>query len=76
MQSVLRVVSYNIHKGVRGLGPARRLEIHNLRQAIARLDADLVCLQEVRKLNRRESKALPCSPCRVIALLRYTAVWP
>jgi endonuclease/exonuclease/phosphatase family metal-dependent hydrolase len=56
MQSVLRVVSYNIHKGVRGLGPARRLEIHNLRQAIARLDADLVCLQEVRKLNRREEQ--------------------
>ena len=56
MASVLRVVSYNIHKGVRGLGPARRLEIHNLRQAIARLDADLVCLQEVRKLNRREEQ--------------------
>jgi endonuclease/exonuclease/phosphatase family metal-dependent hydrolase len=56
MPSVLRVVSYNIHKGVRGLGPVRRLEIHNLRQAIARLDADLVCLQEVRKLNRREAQ--------------------
>ena len=56
MPSVLRVVSYNIHKGVRGLGPARRLEIHNLRQGIARLDADLVCLQEVRKLNRREAE--------------------
>ncbi len=56
MRTVLRVVSYNIHKGVRGVGPARRLEIHNLRLAIARLDADLVCLQEVRKLNRREAK--------------------
>ena len=56
MPAVFRVVSYNIHKGVRGLGPARRLEIHNLRQAIARLDADLVCLQEVRKLNRREEQ--------------------
>jgi endonuclease/exonuclease/phosphatase family metal-dependent hydrolase len=56
MPPVFRVVSYNIHKGVRGLGPARRLEIHNLRQAIGRLDADLVCLQEVRKLNRREEQ--------------------
>ena len=56
MRTVLRVVSYNIHKGVRGVGPARRLEIHSLRQAIARLDADLVCLQEVRKLNRREAQ--------------------
>lgn len=56
MPSVLRVVSYNIHKGVHGLGPARRLEIHNLRQAIARMDADLVCLQEVRQRNLREAE--------------------
>ncbi|MEG2976406.1 MAG: endonuclease, partial [Comamonas sp.] len=26
---ILRVATYNIHKGVQGLGPARRLEIHN-----------------------------------------------
>lgn len=56
MPVVLRVVSYKIHKGVRGLGPARRLEIHNVRQAFASLDADLVCLQEVRKTNRREKQ--------------------
>ena len=49
----LRVATYNIHKGVQGLGPARRLEIHNLRQAVAHLDADLVCLQEVRGVHRR-----------------------
>ena len=28
-QQTLRVATYNIHKGVQGLGPARRLEIHN-----------------------------------------------
>jgi endonuclease/exonuclease/phosphatase family metal-dependent hydrolase len=56
MPVVLRVVSYKIHKGVRGLGPARRLEIHNVRQAFASLAADLVCLQEVRKTNRREKQ--------------------
>ena len=28
--NVLRVATYNIHKGVRGVGPRRRLEIHNL----------------------------------------------
>ncbi|HEY8359027.1 MAG TPA: endonuclease, partial [Ramlibacter sp.] len=28
--SVLRVATYNIHKGVQGMGPTRRLEIHNL----------------------------------------------
>ncbi|WP_394792471.1 endonuclease/exonuclease/phosphatase family protein [Rhodoferax sp.] len=54
--SVLRVATYNIHKGVQGLGPARRLEIHNLGHAVEQLDADIVCLQEVRKHNRSEQK--------------------
>lgn len=52
----LRVATYNIHKGVRGLGPARRLEIHNLALAVGQFDADLVCLQEVRRHNRREEE--------------------
>ncbi len=52
----LRVATYNIHKGVRGLGPRRRLEIHNLGYAIAQLDADIVCLQEVRKLHHGEAR--------------------
>jgi endonuclease/exonuclease/phosphatase family metal-dependent hydrolase len=51
---ILRVASYNIHKGVQGLGPARRLEIHNLRAAVSQFDADIVCLQEVRKMHRLE----------------------
>ena len=54
--NTLRVVTYNIHKGVQGIGPQRRLEIHNLGHAIEQLDADIVCLQEVRKLHRREEK--------------------
>jgi len=53
--TVLRVATYNIHKGVQGIGPRRRLEIHNLGHAIEQLDADIVCLQEVRKLHRREA---------------------
>ncbi len=52
--TVLRVATYNIHKGVQGVGPVRRLEIHNLGHAVEQLDADIVCLQEVRKLHRRE----------------------
>jgi endonuclease/exonuclease/phosphatase family metal-dependent hydrolase len=32
------------------------LEIHNLGLAIEQLDADIVCLQEVRKVHRREEK--------------------
>lgn len=54
--SNIRVVTYNIHKGVQGVGPVRRLEIHNLALAVASLDADVVCLQEVRQRNRREEK--------------------
>ncbi|MBU0589369.1 MAG: endonuclease/exonuclease/phosphatase family protein [Gammaproteobacteria bacterium] len=54
--SLLRVATYNIHKGVQGMGSARRLEIHNLGHAVEQLDADIVCLQEVRKVHRREEQ--------------------
>ena len=53
---IFRVATYNIHKGVQGIGPARRLEIHNLGHAVEQLDADVVCLQEVRKVHRREER--------------------
>ena len=53
--NTLRVATYNIHKGVQGLGPAKRLEIHNLALAMGSFDADVVCLQEVRHSNRREA---------------------
>lgn len=55
-QNTLRIATYNIHKGVQGLGLRRRLEIHNLGHAVEQLDADVVCLQEVRKLHRREEQ--------------------
>lgn len=51
--STFRVVTYNIHKGVQGLGPTRRLEIHNLLHAVEQFDADVVCLQEVRHFHRK-----------------------
>jgi len=54
--STLRVATYNIHKGVQGLGPARRLEIHNLQHAVEQFDADIVCLQEVRRHHRKMEK--------------------
>jgi endonuclease/exonuclease/phosphatase family metal-dependent hydrolase len=56
---VLRVATYNIHKGVRGMGPRRRLEIHNLAVGIEALGADLVFLQEVRGTNRAEALQFP-----------------
>ena len=54
--STLRVATYNIHKGVRGVGPRKRLEIHNLGLAVEALDADLVCLQEVRLFHTRDAQ--------------------
>ena len=54
--SCLRVATYNIHKGVRGMGPSKRLEIHNLGLAVEALDADIVCLQEVRRFNESEAR--------------------
>lgn len=56
IMNILRVATYNIHKGVQGMGPRRRLEIHNLGHAVEQLDADIVCLQEVRKVHRREEQ--------------------
>jgi endonuclease/exonuclease/phosphatase family metal-dependent hydrolase len=53
---LLRVATYNIHKGVRGIGPRKRLEIHNLGLAIEALDADLVFLQEVRLFHARDAR--------------------
>ena len=53
---VLRVATYNSHKGVRGMGPQKRLEIHNLGLGIEALDADLVFLQEVRLFHSREAR--------------------
>jgi endonuclease/exonuclease/phosphatase family metal-dependent hydrolase len=54
--TALRVATYNIHKGVRGMGPRKRLEIHNLGLAVESFDADLVFLQEVRLHNAREAR--------------------
>ena len=56
---LLRVATYNIHKGVRGVGRTKRLEIHNMVLGIEALDADLVFLQEVRHMNRAEAKLFP-----------------
>jgi endonuclease/exonuclease/phosphatase family metal-dependent hydrolase len=49
----INVVTYNIHKGVQGVGPLSRLKIHDLGQAMEHLSADLICLQEVRAFNHK-----------------------
>jgi endonuclease/exonuclease/phosphatase family metal-dependent hydrolase len=53
---VMRAATYNIHKGVRGMGPRKRLEIHNLGLGVEALDADMVFLQEVRLFNTLEAR--------------------
>lgn len=77
--SILRVATYNIHKGVQGMGPARRLEIHNLGHAVEQLDADIVCLQEVRKMNHKEAAYFErwpqVSQAEYLAPLGYEAVY-
>jgi len=45
MTAVLRVATYNIHKGFSQFN--RRLAVHELRERLQRLDADIVFLQEV-----------------------------
>jgi endonuclease/exonuclease/phosphatase family metal-dependent hydrolase len=52
----LRVATYNIHKGVRGVALARRLEIHALKAGVEAFQADLVCLQEVRSHHVADSQ--------------------
>ncbi|MBM3388317.1 MAG: endonuclease [Betaproteobacteria bacterium] len=60
--ATLRVATYNIHKGVRGIGPRKRLEIHNLELGVASLKADLVMLQEVRLFHHREARRFAHGP--------------
>lgn len=75
----IRVATWNIHKGVNGLGPRRRLEIHNIGLAVDQFDADIVCLQEVRKSHRGEAKRFAHWPeqeqADFLAPLGYTAIY-
>jgi endonuclease/exonuclease/phosphatase family metal-dependent hydrolase len=75
----LRVATYNIHKGVQGVGPAQRLEIHNLGLAVEQFDADIVCLQEVRHFHHRHARRFerwPSAPqAEYLAPAGYHAVY-
>lgn len=50
----LRIATYNIHKGVSAFG--RKAHIHDLKEAIKLLDADLVFLQEVQGQHDHHAK--------------------
>ena len=53
MAESLRVASLNIHKGLSQFN--RRTVIHELREGVRTLDADIVFLQEVQGLNQRHA---------------------
>ena len=77
--SGVRIATYNIHKGVQGIGPRQRLEIHNLGHAVEQFDADLICLQEVRAFNRKQARRFQHWPDQgqadFLAPEGYTAVY-
>lgn len=50
----LRIATYNIHKGVSAFG--RKARIHDLKEAIKLLDADLIFLQEVQGQHDHHAK--------------------
>ncbi len=58
----LRVATWNIHKGVRGVGPLKRLEIHGIAEHLPALQADLIFLQEVRAEHRRDAARFAAWP--------------
>ena len=75
----IRIATWNIHKGVNGLGPRRRLELHNIGLAVDQFVADIVCLQEVRKHHRGEAQKFAHWPALeqadFLAPLGYTPVY-
>jgi endonuclease/exonuclease/phosphatase family metal-dependent hydrolase len=60
MKPELRVATLNIHKGLSHFN--RRMVIHELREGLRALDADIVFLQEVQGLNHRHRLRFPGSP--------------
>lgn len=50
----LRIATYNIHKGVTAFG--RKTRIHELKEAIKALDADIIFLQEVQGQHDHHAK--------------------
>lgn len=57
---LLRVATLNIHKGLSQFN--RRMVIHELRDGLRALDADVVFLQEVQGLNERHALRFASSP--------------
>jgi endonuclease/exonuclease/phosphatase family metal-dependent hydrolase len=73
MTKILNIASYNIHKGFSFF--KRRLVIHELRERLRALDADLVFLQEVQGDHRRHARRFDNWPEQPQHEFLADAVW-
>ncbi len=74
MQNTLRIATFNIHKGVTSFNA--RFALHQQRDLIRKLHADIVFLQEVRDLHIPHSKRFSTWPANGQAEFLADAVWP
>ena len=66
MSAKLRIVTWNIHKGI---GTDRAYRLDRIMEVLARLEADVVCLQEVDQGVRRSD--FECQRTRLLEALPY-----
>lgn len=74
MHNTLRIATFNIHKGVTSFNT--RLALHEQRELIRKLQADIVFLQEVRDEHAKHSKRFKAWPEAGQAEFLADAVWP
>jgi endonuclease/exonuclease/phosphatase family metal-dependent hydrolase len=74
MHNTLRIATFNIHKGVTSFNI--RLALHEQRELIRKLQADIVFLQEVRDEHAKHSKRFKAWPEAGQAEFLADAVWP
>lgn len=74
MQHILRVATFNIHKGVTHFNT--RFALHHQRNALIQLDADVVFLQEVRDAHAQHAKRFRYWPAHGQTQFLSHSVWP
>ncbi|MFG5409539.1 endonuclease/exonuclease/phosphatase family protein [Piscinibacter sakaiensis] len=70
----LRLLTVNIHKGFSGLN--RRFVLHELRDAVRRVGADVVFLQEVQGSHRHHARRWSDYPGTLHAEFMADEIWP
>jgi endonuclease/exonuclease/phosphatase family metal-dependent hydrolase len=74
LHNTLRIATFNIHKGVTNFNA--RFALHEQRELIRKLQADIVFLQEVRDEHAHHSKRFKAWPEAGQAEFLADAVWP